>query len=306
MKCFSNTNANRLSELVSAGIYLNSIIPKASLLNTWNVTIYYFASRADSNAYMAGKYPGFTGFTSTTSRCGNTGFHASVNMMGQPTPVLASEIYDTCSYTTQNPPDKHNMWLTRVLTHEVGHSFDFGLSALSTKYGTPISATTGFKAMVTGIALPDRSQISDLPYLDNGHEGGGAPPTCSVYGTYTMTPLELNLGAKYPTPVCVGNTIQPNFTGQFNSTIAAEEEPYFITPASNLKYNDIFAESFAYFAQEQGPGGKALPQMDQLISSLRCSEYVAVSAFVNTAQPPTAQNLQTSYCPAETAANFNF
>jgi hypothetical protein len=127
---------------------------------------------------------------------------------------------------------------------------------------------------------------------------------CTAFDGQVPSALEVQLGAKYATAVCSGNTILAPYTSQSTSAILLEETPYFTNPSpGTLKFLDVWAEVW----EGTYGGGSILPFTDYVLqngSKFGCVGTV-LFALENYGKLPNAIGQSyPSYCPVVTDAEI--
>lgn len=291
-------------------------------LKDQGVKVFIFKNRTEANDYFnrpstmldpnpyAGQPNGV--FSSTTSRCGQTGYHAYDNILMQPVQDIAIAVYAECTIAGA---DTGNPGVTRTALHEAGHAFEFALASThTTNRGALISTSPGFiklvnddKAKLTPSDWSTRNAASRNSYI------------CAPVGNTGLSALEVDLGGSQAGgiafEICQNATTPyapykwqgaPPTGGQDPQTIISAKIPYFYGSSKEL-----WAEQFAIKKGGVASPAGFLKMTDKLIESnqgpvqnFKCSEF-AMTIFYDFSRAPTSTELTGQSCDPN-PGSFNY
>lgn len=286
-------------------------------LKDQGVKVFIFKNRTEANDYFNATPP-YQGqpnnvFSSSTSRCGQTGYHPKLDIFGNPTQQdIAIAVYAECTIAGANTG---NPSVTRTALHEAGHAFEFALASTHTSNRSAlISTSPGFiklvnddKAKLTPSDWSTRNAASRNSYI------------CAPVGNTGLSALELDLGGSHAGgiagEICSNATTpyapykwqgSPPTGGQDPQTIISAKIPYFYGSSKEL-----WAEQFAIKKGGVASPPAFLQMTDKLIESnqgpvqnFKCSEF-AMGTFYTFSRAPTSAELTGQSCDPN-PGSFNY
>lgn len=299
--CFSATSQDELGIATAVRQLPRGTNQAYSVVSGSGATIYYFQNRADAVSYMQNTAP-YSNHTiyASQAQSGHCGFTASLS----DGTLIATGIYQTCSYDGITPATGTNPDLNHTVKHEMGHVYDF--AEIGIQGHTP-SGTVGYSTsssppnyLQDGLNKLTPSNWSSLTSTQKNSV------VCGIWSNIVISPLERSLivssGGTDPgagTSVCVTSgptlVIASQFVGLTPTQIAQKIEPYFVTAS---KPQEPWAESFAVVVGVQTPPSPGFLQLSDRIfinNNYTCA-VMDVTQYINTGLPPSQTEINGHGC----------
>lgn len=287
-------------------------------LKDQGVKVFIFKNRSEANAYFNATPP-YQGqadqvFSSSTARCGQTGYHPTVDIFGSPQQDIAIAVYAECTIAGADTP---NPSVSRTAGHEGGHAFEFALASTKSSNRTAlISQSPGYTKLVSD----DKGKLTPADWGTRTDQSKNSY-ICGAWSTTKPSALEFDLGAStaggpagqnpdVKGAICMNSTTPyspykwPG--GQAPQAIISAKIPYFYSSSKEL-----WAEQFEIKKDGIGSPATFLQMTDRIINSTQgpvpnfnCSKF-ALMIFYDFSRAPTSQELQGQSCDPN-PGSFNF